>query len=221
MLGESNCFDLVADIPGSNKKKCSTRKCRDSYICDCDGESYCEHFSETREVLVHTGKQECIIAEKKMTVVSLHTVNISDIHSTVPGQSRNCFFSDTECTCASTIDIGITQDCLDSLYKDPMKGHICRVRDCKESMQCDCGGSQRCSRAKTMNKAWRKTANEGRPGLAVCEPFQSTAYHVIEKKGEAEPKVETTPPMMQKEKPETPGKEEELKEEIVGNADQL
>lgn len=208
-MGASICFDLIADIPGSNKKKCTTRKCRDSYVCDCGGESYCEHATEEHEALVPTGKNECAIAKKQVTNVFLRAVNLSDVHSTVPGKSSNCFFSDTECTCASTADIGITQDCLDFLYEDPIKGSICRMRDCKESMQCDCDGSRRCTRAMRKHKVWRKMGNEGRPGLAICEKLESNAYQIKEKKSAVQPKVETAPPIVPV--------EEQPKEEIPGN----
>lgn len=180
LLGDSNCYDLVADIPGSEKKKCSSRNCRESneFVCDCDGASYCEHESENKSVLQHVGDNECVVVEKNITEVSLVAEDITKVHQTVPGKTRNCFFSDTECTCASTTEIGIPQDCVDFVYEDPQRGAVCRVRDCKESMQCDCGGSVRCSRAMKTTTVWRKVRNEGRPGFAICEQFESSAYLV-------------------------------------------
>lgn len=177
LLGESSCFDLVADIPDSDRKKCTGRKCREAYVCDCDGPSYCAHESEITSVLQHVGDNECVVIDKNVTEVSLVAEDINHVHQTV-GKTRDCFFSDTECTCASTTSIGITQDCVDFLYEDPQKGAVCRVRDCKESMQCDCGGSSRCSRAKKTITGWRKIHNEGKPGFAICEQFQSYIYQV-------------------------------------------
>lgn len=185
LLGNSVCYDVIGDIPGSLRKKCSSRKCRESFVCDCNGESYCEHSTEEKEVLVLAAANECKIEERVVTAVSLVTANISEVHSSIPGNARNCIFSDTQCTCASTTDIGITQDCLDFLYEDPVRGSICRVRDCRDSMQCDCGGSHTCSRAKKTSFAWKMIANEGRPGLAVCERFNSTTYNVTEEKSDA------------------------------------
>lgn len=178
LLGESNCYDLISDVPGSEKKKCSSRKCRESYVCDCAGTSYCEHESENRSALQHVGDGECIVVERNVTSLSLVDEDITNIHNTTPTKNRDCLFSDTECTCASTTEIGVIQDCVDFVYEDATKGPVCRVRDCKESMQCDCGGSSRCSRAERTTTAWRKVHNEGRPGFAICEEFESTTYHL-------------------------------------------
>lgn len=182
LLGKSQCYDLVSDIPNSKNKRCRLRDCHESYVCDCNGTSYCEHESEEKPVLYQLNGNECELVSKNVTTVSLVDEDISRVHQTAPTKTRNCVFSDSECTCASSLEIGVTHDCLDYAYEDPEKGPVCRARDCAVAMVCDCGGESHCRRERKTTVAWRKVMNEGRPGLVVCEEFESKTDRVTKVK---------------------------------------
>lgn len=171
----SSCYDYVSDIAGSAEKRCRRRGCRDGYECDCDGTSYCEHSSEVRSVLQPLGDGRCEEVIKAVNSVRLVAGNLSDVVAGAMTNRGGCVFNESRCNCASKSDIGIAEDCYDFLYQDAGKGMVCRVRDCKESMVCDCGGSKMCLRELKTRRALRKRAEEGRPGFALCEYFESTS----------------------------------------------
>lgn len=177
-MNSSTCFDFMGNVKNSDLKRCSPRPCGGGYACDCNGTSYCSISSISRQVLEPVSDGKCIYVTKNLETVSLVSLDINEIHPMTLPNKGTCVFNDTQCTCSSTLSIGVIQDCYDFLYEDPARGSVCRVRDCKDSMQCDCGGAQLCSRQSRTIRAYRKTGIEGRPGFVLCEEQDSTSYVV-------------------------------------------
>lgn len=62
-------------VDGSGRNVCTTRKCLDSYVCDCAGSSLCEHHDVTNEFwglggAAGGGKFYCEMASKTTTVAT-------------------------------------------------------------------------------------------------------------------------------------------------------
>lgn len=177
MAGNSQCFDFVADIANSDEKKCSTRDCGDSYACDCDGSSYCEFSTNEKIVLKAAESGNCKYESKTVTKVSLVNEDINSVYQTGLSNST-CIYNENECTCASSIETGITSDCIDFKYEDSVRGSVCSIRDCKDSFHCDCGGTHRCNKEVVSKTAWRFTGQEGSAGLVLCERNTVSAVEV-------------------------------------------
>lgn len=172
----STCYDFVADIEDSPQKLCVSRDCKDGYICECNGTSYCSHSNIEVKVLHAAGDSKCDVVSKSVHSVTLISPSITEVFSSAPSSNSVCILDETQCTCASTTEIGIYEDCYDFLYTDAARGDVCRVRDCKESMRCDCAGPSLCDRTLRNTTLLRKTGNEGRPGYALCEWYHSIGY---------------------------------------------
>lgn len=174
--GTTTCYDFVADIEDSPQKVCTSRDCKDGYVCECNGTSYCSHSNTEMKILQAAEDGKCDVVSKRVHLVTLETLGFVDVSPRLPSNNNICVLDNTQCTCASTTEIGIYQDCYDFLYTDAVKGDVCRVRDCKESMRCDCAGSNLCYRTPRNITTLRRVGSEGRPGYALCEWYQSVSY---------------------------------------------
>lgn len=181
MSGSNTCYDFVADIENSTHKLCTSRECRDGYVCECNGTSYCSHSTRQMDILQPAGDNKCDVVSRTIHAVTVVASSIAELFPEALSVGGTCVLDDTQCTCASTTEIGIYEDCYDFLYTDAVRGDVCRVRDCKESMRCDCAGSHLCDRALRTTTTLRKTGEEGRPGYALCEWYQSTSQLVTVK----------------------------------------
>lgn len=177
VTGNNQCFDFVSAISGSENVQCTSRDCADSYVCDCDGESYCGFKNETKEVLVTLTDSTCKYESKAITSVHLVNENINNITPSGVANAE-CIFSDDKCTCASSMELGITNDCVDFKYEDPLRGSICSIRDCNLSFHCDCGGTHTCTKRMYSKTAWQATGQEGTPGLVLCDQLTMPAIDV-------------------------------------------
>jgi hypothetical protein len=184
IVGSQTCWDPIAPIvPAGQNQPCAGRQCKLDgknipYVCDCNGPSYCEFKSINRISLMPISPGMC--SSKKIVAKSIALVeqDIKKVHG-LTSRTGNCLFTDNECTCAAPSE---KRDCIDFTAKDPQYGNTCTVRDCQDSMMCDCGGNTTCSKKTVTKMVWKSTGNvPGQPGLVTCKHEKATFVQVTPK----------------------------------------
>lgn len=170
VVGQERCWDLIKPLHSTKDTyACKSRPCRGGYVCDCDGTSYCEFVTSSKRVLVHKHGHTCKYEYKNVTSVRLVEKDIKNVINHKP-KADECVFTDDQCTCAWGSAVGSHHDCVDFLKTDPKLGAVCKLRDCRESRVCDCGGDALCNKRTNIKQAWRSTGSlPGQPGHVMCK----------------------------------------------------
>jgi hypothetical protein len=178
------CWDAVQPlVPMGEDQPCRSRECnisgkKESYVCDCNGDSYCGFQAVEKISLVPSSPGMCTRQRAFAKSVFLVADDIKNVTG-LPWSQKKCIFSDAECTCMSARG---KNDCIDFLKNDPDLGNICQVRDCKDSMTCDCAGNETCSKDVVTKMVWVSTGNvPGKPGTITCKQQEATFLQVARK----------------------------------------
>lgn len=179
------CYDAEStNVATGMEVKCTSRACGPSYVCDCEGSSYCGFRERRSRALVKIQKEgTCVFKE---TVVKDVVLIDQDLANVVPGyrvrRSPVCVFSDDECTCSKALPSLHSADCATFAYRDDCRGYVCKVQDCEESMVCDCGGFEMCNRKLVSSTILEPSgAVPGKPGLVYCDRVKGPLVLVTRK----------------------------------------
>jgi hypothetical protein len=178
------CWDPIPPVvPVGQNQPCTDRECNlggkvTQYVCDCNGASYCGFTSTDRVTLTPISQGMCSSKRVSSKVVVLVEDDIKKVHG-LKQSTGKCIFSKDECTCAQPSE---KHDCIDFVVNDPRYGNTCNVRDCKDSMVCDCGGNATCAKRTVTKMVWKSTGNiPGRPGMVTCKRESATFVQVTPK----------------------------------------